>query len=553
MMYQTDARQPVEVARLEDYLQAFRRHRLLVLAFLVVGVALTFIYTQMARTTYTATAEVRVGPTPKGAVSNSNNVAPKLEEESRVMASDLVAAEVMTRFPSIDRDELDVKFTQNSNVLVLSYTAPSAEEAAAVAGAYAEVYTERRTAEAEQFYQTRIEANQIRLDQVDADLVGLAEVRRQLIAERSAIFAQPPGEARAAQLEEKATELSQLDAEINTLRRDATEARAAIREDQTDTATLTGSPPAEVLTGAVLPSGPDGIPRSLLVMAGAVIGLVGGLVTAFFLQRIDTTARDENDVALALGTSVIGGVPALGMGRLRPGQSLIMFSTGGSARVSAAREAFRRLRSSLLFLNSSSDVSSVVVTSSAPGEGKSLTSANLAIALAQNGSRVVLVSADMRRPTLERMFGMEAQRPGLAEYLSQTAELNADKVPGIDNLWLIRAGRPPTNPSELLDSDRFEQLIKELEREEVEYIIVDSPPVLSTADALSAARYVDGVVVVVDAERTATSDLLQVRADLEHSGAKLLGAVLNRRKLEGGGLFGRNKYAYYSTDTDRVA
>ncbi len=206
------------------------------------------------------------------------------------------------------------------------------------------------------------------------------------------------------------------------------------------------------------------------------------------------------------------------------------------------------MRSSVQFLNSSSGVSSVIFTSSSPAEGKRLTSANLSIALAQNGSRCVLVSADLRRPTLERLFGMEGPRPGLSEYLASAAELNAEKVPGIDNLWLIRSGTPPSNPGELLNSDRFEQMIKELEREDVEYVVIDTPPVLSTADAVSAARYVDGVIVVVDTERTETSDLLQVRADLERSGSKLLGAVMNREKFERGGLFRRDKYAYYRSD-----
>ncbi len=551
MMYQTDNRQAVEVARLEDYLQAFRQRKWLVLSCLALGIVLAFLYTESRATSYTATAEVQVGPTPVGSVNN-NEVAPKLEQESRVVASDRVASEVEAAFPSTNRQNLDVKFTPNSNILVISYTAPGAQEAAAIAGSYAQIYAEQRTSEAAEFYQTRITANQERVAGIGTDLTALEDAKRQLVAERNALFNDSASETRTAQLDQKATEISQVQADIGVLEREATSIRSEIRADETEIRTLGGSPPAEVLASAAVPGAPDGIPRSLLLAAGALLGFVLGLVAAFFLERIDTTARDEDDVALALGTSVIGAIPALGMGRLRPSQSLIMFSTGGSAKVAAAREAFRRLRSSLLFLNSSSGVSSAVVTSSAPGEGKSVTSANLAIALAQNGSRVVLVSADMRRPTLEGMFGMDAARPGLAEYLGQTAELNADKVPGIENLWLIRSGRPPANPSELLNSDRFELLIKELEREDVEYIIVDSPPVLSTADAMSAARYVDGVIVVVDAEQTDTSDLLQVRADLERSGAKLLGAVLNRRKLDSGGLFRRSKYAYYSAEANRV-
>ncbi|MEL6980890.1 MAG: polysaccharide biosynthesis tyrosine autokinase [Actinomycetota bacterium] len=551
MMYQTDNRQPVEVARLEDYLQAFRQRKWLVLSCLALGIVLAFLYTESRATSFTATAEVEVGTTPVGS-TNNNDVAPRLEQESRVVASDRVAAEVQAAFPTANRENLDVKFTPNSQILVISYTAATAQEAAAIAGEFASVYAAQRTAEAVAFYQTNITANQEILTDVNAELAAEEEVKRQVVAERDALLREAPSEARAAQLEQKALEISQVSGTIDTLKREVTSINAAIRSDDTEIRTLAGSPPAEVLASAAVPGAPDGIPRSLLLAAGGLLGLVLGLVAAFFLERIDTTARDEDDVALALGTSVIGAIPALGMGRLRPSQSLIMFSTGGSAKVAAAREAFRRLRSSLLFLNSSSGVSSAVVTSSAPGEGKSVTSANLAIALAQNGSRVVLVSADMRRPTLEGMFGMDAQRPGLAEYLGQTAELNADKVPGIENLWLIRSGRPPANPSELLNSDRFELLIKELEREDVEYIIVDSPPVLSTADAMSAARYVDGVIVVVDAEQTDTADLLQVRADLERSGAKLLGAVLNRRKLDGGGLFRRSKYAYYQTAANQA-
>ncbi|MEM9561885.1 MAG: polysaccharide biosynthesis tyrosine autokinase [Actinomycetota bacterium] len=552
MMYQTDTRQTADVARLEDYLQAFRQRRWLVLSFLALGILLAFFYTQTAPVTYTATSEVRVGPTPFGS-TNNNLVAAKLEEESKVVSSDIVAEQVTRSFPATDRTQLDVKFTQNSNILVISYTAAAADQAAAVANAFAQAYTDQRIADAEAFYQTRIAANETRLADIEANVAAAEDARQQITNRRATVFEQPASEARANELEQLAAEISQANTEVNSLRSDANQARTAIRTDETSIATLAGSPPAELLSTATAPSSADGIPSSLLLVAGAIVGFVLGLVTAFFLERLDTTARDENDVALALGTSVIGAIPALGgMGRLRPSNSLIMFSTGGSARIAAAREAFRRLRSSLLFLNTSNGVSSAVVTSSAPGEGKSVTSANLAIALAQNGSRVVLVSGDMRRPTLERMFGMEAQRPGLAEYLGQTAELNAEKVPGIENLWLIRSGRPPANPSELLNSDRFELLIKELEREDVEYIIVDSPPVLSTADALSAARYVDGVIVVVDAEQTDTSDLLQVRADLERTGAKLLGAVLNRRQLEQGGLFRRSKYAYYHAEASRI-
>ena len=552
MMYQTDTGRTADVARLEDYLQAFSQRKWLVAAFALFGLALAFIYSESIATTFTATAQVQVGPTPVGS-TNNNLIAPRLEQESEVVGSDAVVTEVAESFPAVNADDLDVRFTPNSNILEVSYTAPTADGAASVADAFASVYANQRTGAAVTFYEGRIAGVQARVDEVDAQIAALDEQVRSIEQTRATILQQVASETRAAQLEQVTTDLSLVNTELATARREATEGRADIRADEILITTVGQSPPGLVLSSASSPQSADGIPRSLLLPAGLIIGLVIGLVAAFFLERLDTTARDEDDVALALGTSVMGAIPTLGLRNRGGSGSLIMFSSGGSARIASAREAFRRLRSSLTFLNSSNGVSSVIVTSSAPAEGKSLTASNLSIALAQNGSRVVLVSADLRRPSLERLFGMEANRPGLAEYLSQTAELNAEKVPGIENLWLIRSGRPPANPGELLSSGRFELMIKELERENVEYIVVDTPPVLSTADALSAARYVDGVIVVVDAERTNTSDLLQVRADLERSGSKLLGAVINRRKFEKGGLFRRDKYAYYRAETERLA
>ena len=552
MMYQTDIAQANNVPRLEDYLEAFRQRKWLVLTLFVLGLVAAFLYIEASSATYTATSQVRLRPTPVGSPNNAL-VVPKLEEESRVLASDAVFGVVAESYPTAVADNLNVKFTPNSNILVVDYTASSAQEAAVIADAFATTYSQQRTAAAEGFYLGRIESNQATVTSAQTELTDLNNQRRQLVADRTALFNQPPSDERAAALDDVQDGLDQITADTNSFRRIETTAQGEILADERAIDTLRALPPGEVLSRAAPPATPDGIPRTLILAVGAILGLVSGLVLAFFLERLDTTARDEEDVALALGTTVMGALPTLGVGHRGGSSSLIMLSAGGSARINAAREAFRRLRSSLLFLNSSSGVSSILVTSSVPGEGKSLTAANLSIALAQNGSRVVLVSADLRRPTLERMFGMEAARPGLAEYLAQTAELNAEKVPGIENLWLIRSGRPPANPGELLNSDRFEQMVKELERENVEYVVVDTPPMLSTADALSAARYVDGVIVVVDAERTNTSDLLQVRADLERSGSKLLGAVINRRKFEGGGLFKRDRYAYYRAESRRLA
>lgn len=537
MMYQTGTSGP-EAARLEDYLRAVQRHKWVVLALTALCVAAALLYTTARTDTYTSTATVLLRPTPGAA---NTQVLPNLEREREVLAStktaDEVQAKLTTGATATDLlTDLKVQFRPDSDVMQVSFTSTDQAAAAVTAQAFADVYVAQRENAAIAYYQTTITTS---TEQKNAATKQQGELSTQidnLQNER----AKANGNAQAIATID--TQLNDLRSQLSTLGTTARNLDNLIGDAQRTLATR--SPAAEVLRQASPAGGPDGLPSLLLLIGGLLGGLLMGVVTAFLLERLDTTARDSEDVALALGATVMGNVPTLGMGNRGGTGSLIMLTTGGSARIGAAREAFRRLRSSTQFLNSSSGVSSIIVTSANPAEGKSLTSSNLAIALAQNGSRCVLVSADLRRPTLEKLFGMEGPRPGLSEYLAHAAELNAEKVPGIDNLWLIRSGAPPNNPGELLNSDRFEQMVKELEREDVEYIVIDTPPVLSTADALSAARYVDGVIVVVDTERTETSDLLQVRADLERTGAKLLGAVMNRQKYERGKLLQRDRYAY---------
>ena len=539
MMYQSTAGSAPEAARLEDYLRAMNRHKYVVIALTALGLVAALAFAATRTSTYTGHATVVLRPSPLGSVDGSRLVAPNLETEREILASNSTAEAVIeelaisgtTTAPELLR-QLEVDFRPDSDVINVNFTASTPQTAATAANSFAQTYVNQREQAALDFYQASIQSASEQIEVLNVQAVELSN------AVTTAEAAASNGEASRLR-----GELNQVNTSIRNLQNEAQTAQRTL---------ATRVPAGEVLRSALPPEGPDGIPRSMLVAAGLFLGGLIGFVTAFLLERLDTTARDSEDVALALGTTVMGSIPTLGIGRSIPGGSLIMLSSGGSARISAAREAFRRLRSSVQFLNSSSGVSSIIVTSSSPSEGKSLVSANLAIALAQNGSRCVLVSADLRRPTQERLFSMEGPRPGLSEYLSSVAELNAEKVPGIDNLWIIRSGAAPANPGELLSSDRFEQMIKELEREDVEYIVIDTPPVLSTADAVSAARYVDGVIVVVDAERTETTDLLQVRADLERSGSKLLGSVMNRQKFERAGLFKRNKHAYYKAESRRV-
>ncbi len=538
-MYQPNAPM-AEAATLEDYLRAIQLRKWLVLALALLGLIGAYLFATSRTATYTADATVLLRNSPFGARVEGQDAAPNLETEREVMLSDRTSDAVIQALGIQAtggqlRRNLEVEFRPDSDVLTVGYTSNDPQAAATTANAFAEQYTLNREGDAQTFLNDNVESLQADITALQASLDAAQGELNELRTQRSQQQLTNASTAGIdAALSAASTDVSNL---TTQLRNTETELRSTLQKIESRPAA------AEVLRPATTPETPDGLGLGPILVGGLMLGLIMGVVGAFLLERLDTTARDEDDVALALGTSVIGSIPTLGIGHRGGSGSLIMLSSGGSNRFAAAREAFRRLRSSVQFLNTSSGVSSIIVTSSTPAEGKSLTAANLSIALAQNGSRVVLVSADLRRPTLERMFGMEANRPGLSDYLAHAAELNAEKVPGIDNLWLIRSGTAPENPGELLNSDRFEQMVKELEREDVEYIVVDTPPVINTADAVSAARYVDGVIVVVDTERTATADLLQVRADLERSGSKLLGAVMNRQQ-PARGRSRRDRYAY---------
>ncbi len=536
-------------ARLEDYIRAIKLRKWVVISLALLGLGAALLFTRTKTNFYTATATVVLSPTPVGSV-NTNLVSPNLEKEREIILSNRTATDVVDQLGLDDEPRallrnVKVAFRPDSDVLNIDYTNTNAEVASAYANAFAAAYVERREEVARSYYASRIaqtEANiqalEDRSAQVSTEIDRLKRDRLDIILEIT-----DPIE-RAGPLTEVDDQLASLRAERTDLLSETRTLGTILRRDQGTIASR--SPAAQLLRTSEPPEMPDGLNQSLLKVAGLVFGLIAGVVAAFFLERLDTTAREDTDVALALDTDVVGSIPTLGFGNRSGSSALVMLTHGGSSRVSAAREAFRRLRTSILFLNSTEGVQSILVTSASPAEGKSTISANLSLAFAQSGKNVVLVNADLRRPTQEERFGIPKSNVGLSEYLGGDDELTAIPVPNVERLWLLPAGSTPANPGELLGSPRFKKLIQNL-TEEMDFIIIDTPPILSTADAIAAAGAVDGVVAVVDSRRTETSDLLQVRADLQRSGARLIGAVLNRRKHRSGGLFKRDRYAYYSS------
>ncbi|MBN6187035.1 CpsD/CapB family tyrosine-protein kinase [Aneurinibacillus sp. BA2021] len=206
---------------------------------------------------------------------------------------------------------------------------------------------------------------------------------------------------------------------------------------------------------------------------------------------------------------------------------------------SPVSEAYRTLRTNIQFAGVDQEIKTILVTSTAPEEGKSTTSANLAVVMAQAGKRTLFIDADLRKPTGHQTFYVSNRR-GLTSFLvGQAAWEDAMQQTGIDNLFVMTAGPIPPNPSELLASKRMQAAMEEL-RGQFDAIILDTPPALAVADAAILARMADGCILVVNAGKTNRDMAKRAKQQLEHAHARLLGVVLNNKKLKK-----KEDYYYY--------
>ena len=205
-------------------------------------------------------------------------------------------------------------------------------------------------------------------------------------------------------------------------------------------------------------------------------------------------------------------------------------------------EQYRTIRTNIQFSNVDQEIKAVVVTSSGTEEGKSTTASNLATVYAQQGLNVLLIDADLRKPTGHYTFRLE-NHIGLTNVLTRQSTLaQAVQESEIPHLSVLTSGPIPPNPSELLASAQMAELLKEM-KEQFDMIIFDTPPILAVADAQILANQVDGTILVVSSGKTEKDAALKSKELLSNAQGKLLGVVLNNRKVEEG-----NYYYYYGTN-----
>ena len=296
---------------------------------------------------------------------------------------------------------------------------------------------------------------------------------------------------------------------------------------------------------ATAPASPALPNTRLNLLVSLLAGLVAGMMIAFARNILDSRIRAEADLRRVTELPLLGGISF----DQEAGRKPLLTQTPSQ---SPRAEAFRQIRTNLQFANISGEAGSVLLTSSLPGEGKSTTATNLAIALAQAGQTVCLVDADLRRPMIGDYLGLD-RNLGLTTALLGTAHVN-DLLQrwGEDELWVLPSGQIPPNPSELLGSDAMKDLIQALE-EAFDVVIIDAPPLLPVTDAAVLSQHVGGVVVIVGVQKLRQHDLEKSIDALDLVGAKVLGVVLNRLPAKGPDAYGYGYYGSAQPKADRSA
>ena len=306
------------------------------------------------------------------------------------------------------------------------------------------------------------------------------------------------------------------------------------------------------------------VPRNLLF--GIVLGLASGVGLAFLLEGIDSTVRTTEQAQMISGLASLGMIP-LGSKSAREGPNpkrlVIATSKEAVELVTQVRpqsqmaESYRALRTSLLLSNLGSPPKVIMVTSALPQEGKTTTSINTAVVLAQKGVRVLLIDADLRRPSIHKTLGM-GPHSGLSNVLtgSTTLEKAITRTAILPNLFILAAGTPPPNPAELLASSNMRDVLMQL-REQYDHIVIDTPPSLSVTDAVVLSPRADAVVLVIRSGQTTKQALRRSRDILTQVNAKVVGVLLNAVDLSSPDYYYyyeyQGKYARYYRDEESSA
>ena len=331
-----------------------------------------------------------------------------------------------------------------------------------------------------------------------------------------------------------------------------------------------------VIDKAILPRIPIAPRKAMNIIIGLIVGIVLGVGMAVFLESMDVSLKSIDDIENKTGLPVLAAIPLMdakggrygrysrygksgyGYGRSSSKSSEVTTIIGETktkealkiaehlvthtSPKSAISETYRSLRTSLQFADVDKPVKSVIITSANPGEGKSTTVANLAIATAQMNLKTLLVDSDLRKPVLHSLFGYD-KKPGLIDVINNgTLTDEFLHKTNIDNLWLLTCGSVPPNPSELLGSQEMRELQQQF-LSQFDYILYDTPPIVAVTDAVVLSRIVDSLALVVNFGETTAQSVLHTINILRQVNTKISGVILNNVDIQS--RYGSHDYNHY--------
>jgi tyrosine-protein kinase Etk/Wzc len=306
-----------------------------------------------------------------------------------------------------------------------------------------------------------------------------------------------------------------------------------------------------IIDPSIVPDRPIKPQKAKNLLLGLIVGCMAGIGLAFLLEYLDDSIKDGELAKREVGLPLLSVIPYIGFDR-KSKTDMALAEPNSNRRVliaqfkpkSAAAEAFRSLRTALHFSSLGREKKVLLVTSAFPSEGKTTISGNLAVTLAQTGNRVLLVGCDLRKPTLQDMFGNKDSL-GLTDVLVGDAKVEDVITPtGLFQLDFLPSGGVPPNPAELLDSPQMKNLIKDL-RHQYDIILLDAPPVLAVTDAMILTSLAEQVVWVLQVGGVSIKAARRVKEIMDGIKAPLVGFVLNDKNQEGQGYYGN--YGRYGT------
>jgi capsular exopolysaccharide synthesis family protein len=514
---------------LQDYIAVLRRRRRVVLGAVAGAITATIALSFLQTPKYRAESELLLRGTTSesilvedaGVVRSPDDSARELNNEIRRIESSATRDAVAEAYDGpldVDAVHASAPASSDNDVIKIELTSERAEEAVELVNLYAETYVDvRRDTQIDDLLAASEEI-QSRLDSLRERIRTVSEPLDEVNAR---VAAAPAGSPERTELEdERQVVTMQVLPELAPLQSRESSFRAQLEQlEATQDLSTTGG--VTILAPADEPSTPVS-PRPVpYLVVGALIGVLGGIALAYLVDRLDDSvgSKEESEKITALPT--LGMIPKVA--DHSPATELATVADSASP----AAEAYRLLRTSVKFLGIESPLRTVLVTSAAASEGKTITAANLAAVIAQSGDSVLLIGADLRRPRIHDVFGAP-QGPGLTTVLldESDAESTVFGVAEVPGLNVMPPGPTPPNPAELLDSQPARDLFASL-ADRYDTVLIDSPPVLPVTDAQVLARIADAVLVVVAYRETSRRGLSRAMELLGQVAAPVVGTVLN--------------------------